>query len=375
MLNQGKTYPGWRILAAVSGMNFANGATTIAVLTVFILPFADEFGWSRTEIAGATSIGALLGAAIALLTGRLTDSIGARIPLVVGGLMVVVAMAGLAAMQTLIWFYVAFGLARLADQGFIQPSSAPAISKWFLRHRGRALAILFFVTSVGGVVLPLVVQVTIDTVHWRAAWLILAVVMLIVGVLLDKKLHGPPAWVVVGVIVFAMTTRCWTRSAEWRHNGTLYAAAYRDQPDAVGPLQLYGRWLTDHDEVERGIVLLNRVIEIDLGYTDAHRSLGRAYLRGGRVGQALRHLQIAEMQAPGHTSTSNLLKSVSSMLSRRDDALERLREAVLEHPEDVAIELDLVKRLRDLGLLAEALDRFTLHTHIASGLLHPVKCR
>ena len=183
MLNQGKTYPGWRILAAVSGMNFANGATTIAVLTVFILPFTDEFGWSRTEIAGATSIGALLGAAIALLTGRLTDSIGARIPLVVGGLMVVVAMAGLAAMQTLIWFYVAFGLARLADQGFIQPSSAPAISKWFLRLRGRALAILFFVTSVGGVVLPLVVQFTIDTVHWRAAWLILAVVMLIVGVL------------------------------------------------------------------------------------------------------------------------------------------------------------------------------------------------
>lgn len=183
MLDQGKPYPGWRILAAVSGMNFANGATTIAVLTVFILPFADEFGWSRTEIAGATSIGALLGAAIALLTGRLTDSIGARIPLVVGGLLVVVAMAGLAAMQTLIWFYVAFGLARLADQGFIQPSSAPAISKWFLRLRGRALAILFFVTSVGGVVLPLVVQFTIDTLHWRAAWLILAVVMLIVGVL------------------------------------------------------------------------------------------------------------------------------------------------------------------------------------------------
>jgi MFS family permease len=183
MRQRGKVYPGWHVLAGVSGINFANGATTIGVLTVFVLPFADDFGWTRTQIAGATSIGALLGAATAIFTGRLTDSIGARIPLVVGGIMVIVAMLNLAAMQTLVWFYLAFGLARLADQGFIQPSSPPAISKWFLRLRGRTLAILFFVTSVGGALLPLVAQLTIDAISWRVAWLILAGVMMIIGVL------------------------------------------------------------------------------------------------------------------------------------------------------------------------------------------------
>ena len=183
MRQRGKVYPGWHVLTGVSGINFANGATTIGVLTVFVLPFADEFGWTRTQIAGATSIGALLGAATAIFTGRLTDSIGARIPLAIGGLMVIVAMVNLAAMQTLIWFYLAFGLARLADQGFIQPSSPPAISKWFLRLRGRALAILFFVTSVGGALLPLVAQLTLDAIGWRVAWLILAGVMMIIGVL------------------------------------------------------------------------------------------------------------------------------------------------------------------------------------------------
>ena len=56
MLRPRNAYRGWHVLAAISGMNFANGATTIGVLTVFVLPFAEDFGWSRTEIAGATSI-------------------------------------------------------------------------------------------------------------------------------------------------------------------------------------------------------------------------------------------------------------------------------------------------------------------------------
>ena len=43
-----RLYYGWVVLAAVSGINFANGATAIGVLTVFILPFTEEFHWSRT---------------------------------------------------------------------------------------------------------------------------------------------------------------------------------------------------------------------------------------------------------------------------------------------------------------------------------------
>jgi MFS family permease len=174
-------YYGWVVLAAIAGINFANGATAIGVLTVFILPFTQDFGWTRTQISAVTSVGAILGAIVAPFTGRLTDRLGARLPLTLGGVFIVLATLCLAAMQSLTGFYLAFAVARLADQGFVQAPSPPAIAKWFQRYRGRAMAVLFFVSSLGGVALPLLVQVVIDTWHWRVAWIVLSAIMLCVG--------------------------------------------------------------------------------------------------------------------------------------------------------------------------------------------------
>ncbi|MCH8061784.1 MAG: MFS transporter [Chloroflexi bacterium] len=178
-----KTYYGWYVLGAVSSINFANAATAIGMLTVFILPFTDEFGWTRTEISAATSIGAVLGASASLLTGRLTDRYGARLPLAVGAVLIIVATLNLAAMQSLLWFYIAFSVARLADQAFVQTPSSPVVVRWFLRYRGRALAILLLSASAGGVILPPLVQEIIDAWNWRLAWVMLACVMFLAGLL------------------------------------------------------------------------------------------------------------------------------------------------------------------------------------------------
>jgi MFS family permease len=178
-----RIYYGWYVLGAVAGINFANNATAIGVLTVFVLPLSQEFGWTRLQISAATSIGAVLGALAAPFVGRLTDRLGARTPLTLAGVFIVVAMVNLAAMQSLGGFYLAFGLARLADQGLVQSTSPPAIAKWFQRRRGRAMAVLFCTTSAGGVVLPPLVQQVIAAWHWRAAWLVLAAIMGVVGLL------------------------------------------------------------------------------------------------------------------------------------------------------------------------------------------------
>ena len=174
-------YYGWPVLAAISAIGFANAVTSMGVLTVFVLPMSDEFGWSRAQISGATSAGALLGALAAPLSGRISDKVGARPILVLGGIVITISMGWLSAIQGLLGFYLAFGLARLSDQGFIQAVSPPAIAQWFDEHRGKALAALFFSTSAGGIVLPLVTQFIISGWGWRPAWGTLAAIMAVLG--------------------------------------------------------------------------------------------------------------------------------------------------------------------------------------------------
>ncbi len=160
------------------------------------------------------------------------------------------------------------------------------------------------------------------------------------------------------VVILALVARCWIRSAEWRDNGTLYAAAYRDHPQAVGCLQPYGQWLVNNGAYSAGVDLLERAIEIDMGYTDAHRTLGQAQLRAGHWREAVRHLQIADMQAPGHSPTVDGLRRASRELSRKEgEQLDQLEQTAADRPDDAEAEVAVIRKMRDSGRVHEAIDR------------------
>ena len=177
-----RIYYGWLIIAASGGMEFANAASAIGILTIFVNPLTEEFGWSRTEISAVTSLGAVLGASLAPLSGRLVDRIGSRWVLTLGGILVAVACVYLSSVQTLLGFYVGFTIVRTADQGLIKIGAAPAVGKWFQRYRGRAIALVFFSGSTGIMVMAPVVQLVIGVWGWRSAWLLLAGVMAVLGI-------------------------------------------------------------------------------------------------------------------------------------------------------------------------------------------------
>ena len=178
-----RVYYGWWVAAAAAGIQFANAATAIGILTVFVIPMSHEFGWNRTEMAGATSLGAVLGAVLAPFTGRLVDRLGARLILVAGGLVVVAGCLYLSTANALLGFYIAFTAIRIADQGLIQIGGTITAGKWFLRYRGRATGLVIFGGLAGIIVMAPVVQLVITYWDWRLAWVVLAGVMFCVGVI------------------------------------------------------------------------------------------------------------------------------------------------------------------------------------------------
>ena len=176
-------YYGWIVAGAAGAIGFSNAASAISILTIFVVPMSGEFGWSRTAIAGATTVGAILGAALAPFIGRLVDRVGARIVLVVSGTVIALACIYLSAMQTLLGFYLAFTASRIADQGGVKIGASVSMGKWFQRYRGRATGLVFFAETAGVIALAPLTQVVISLWGWRSAWQGLGAVMLLVGVI------------------------------------------------------------------------------------------------------------------------------------------------------------------------------------------------
>ena len=61
---------GWVIVACAMCANFARQGSAVATLSIFAIPMSTEFGWSRTALSGAVSLGGVLGALLALVPKR-----------------------------------------------------------------------------------------------------------------------------------------------------------------------------------------------------------------------------------------------------------------------------------------------------------------
>lgn len=150
---------------------------------MFIVPMCAEFGWTRAEFSGAVSLGALLGALAAPFAGPLFDRHGSRVLLVASALVVAVCSLALASTSSLIGFYVAFGISRLMFSAPFDIGTTAVVAKWFVRRRARAMAMLSVAIGLGLAVLPPLAQLAISSQGWRAGWLTLAAVALVVGVM------------------------------------------------------------------------------------------------------------------------------------------------------------------------------------------------
>jgi sugar phosphate permease len=175
-------YYGWVVVFAAGTTTFARMAPSTTTLAVFLSPMSDEFGWSRTLIAGSVSLGALSSIFISPVVGWAVDRFGVRLILAGSMLILGVAMVSLAWATTPLFFYMGFATGRVIFHVPVQIGTGTLISRWFIRKRGRAIGIVYLAGAVGGIVTVQIASLAIS--HWSisAAWIALGALVLVVAV-------------------------------------------------------------------------------------------------------------------------------------------------------------------------------------------------
>jgi sugar phosphate permease len=140
-----------------------------------------EFGWSRTELSGAVSLGGILAAVLSPMIGSFLDRRGPRLILGAAVLTTGAALALLSQIGSLIAFYILFCIARMNFAGPFDLGIYGAVSNWFIGRRAFAVAIANLVEKTGLVTLPLLAYAVIAHQGWRTAWLVIGAVVLVVG--------------------------------------------------------------------------------------------------------------------------------------------------------------------------------------------------
>ena len=184
---------GWVIVGCVMCGNFARQGAAVATLSIFAVPMTAEFDWSRTAFSGAVSLGGLLGALISPRVGIFVDRRGAGQVLAIGTLLIGVSAAALSQTNSLIWFYSAYCLGRMSFSGPFEIAATSAVANWFIALRGRAMAMASLAHSIGLTVFPIISFAAITMWNWRAGWLVVAAIVMLVGIVpnLFCMIHRP----------------------------------------------------------------------------------------------------------------------------------------------------------------------------------------
>jgi OFA family oxalate/formate antiporter-like MFS transporter len=169
-------------VVALSGL--ATSVGTLPVLSVFLKPMTEEFGWNRTVFTGATSLGTVSAAALAPLIGPQLDRFGARWILTASFLILGTTVVFVGAVSSLWHLYLLMVIGRSVNLGVISVATMGTIvPKWFVAKRGRAVALGGMGHRVGLTIHPLIVQAIIGLASWRAAAITMGLLIWAIAVL------------------------------------------------------------------------------------------------------------------------------------------------------------------------------------------------
>ncbi|MBC2669892.1 MFS transporter [Novosphingobium piscinae] len=180
---EGEFRRGWPIvLSALLGIGCGLAAVPFYTLGVFAPHLAREFGWSMGQIMGALTITTLALVVAGPIAGALCDRHGTRPVALVSLTLFGLSYLSLALLGgSLVQYYLTFLVIAFVGVGTLPITFTRTVNRWFERNRGLALGLAMMGTGLFGIVCKPVLAAVIAAHGWRAGFLALGALPLVVA--------------------------------------------------------------------------------------------------------------------------------------------------------------------------------------------------
>lgn len=188
-MSRRRFYYGW-VVVAVSFLTLFMALGIRYSYGVFFVAIVREYGWSRGATAGAFSMAMISHALFAPVTGTLIDRYGPRRVFPLGAIFLTLGLVAASRISSLWHLYLFFGV--IIASGINTLSYSPHMSiipKWFVRKRGLASGLVLSGIGMGTMTLAPLCESVIESMGWRAAFLVLAALVLFLILPLTALFH------------------------------------------------------------------------------------------------------------------------------------------------------------------------------------------
>ena len=153
------------ILCIAYGIQFTFG--------VFMPFISADTGWDRGSLSVPFSMYVFLYSALGIVSGRLTDRLGPRIVLTVGGCLLGTGIMLMSRVHALWQLYIVFGLIAAVGMSAAYVPCNATVVRWFTLKRGLALSMTSSGASFGMFIFPPLATTLIAAYGWRKTYVVL----------------------------------------------------------------------------------------------------------------------------------------------------------------------------------------------------------
>lgn len=187
------SFYGWRMVAVGCLFRLLGGGVHFYGFTVFFLPLSRDLGINRAATSLIFSIARAEGALEGPLAGYMIDRFGPRPVMLVGVIMSGLGYISLYWVDSYLTFLIVYmAVISLAFGAGFQHGPMVLANSWFIRWRGRAMALVSASIGLGGAIVTPLLAIVVNSWGWRWGVLSAGIVILGAGVPLAAMVRRSP---------------------------------------------------------------------------------------------------------------------------------------------------------------------------------------